>query len=125
MLDEIREKISNYFDSKSTSDQMSEIVVRTYSGEDTWAACAAYIPFVSAGVLLIRKSNNEFVAFHAKQALVIHLFSILSLLLLPVTLKFIMAIVIYMILVYGAFQAIRGHKWYLPLVTEIANTFDL
>lgn len=102
-----------------------ETVVRTYSGEETWVASASYIPFISAAVLLLRKNNSEFVSFHARLALVILLISIFALILLPVILKIIAAIIVYMLLVYGAYQAVRGKKWYLPVVTEIANTFDL
>ena len=102
-----------------------ETVVRTYSGEETWVASASYIPFISAAVLLLRKNNSEFVSFHARLALVILLISIFALILLPVILKIIAAIVVYLLLVYGAYQAVRGKKWYLPVVTEIANTFNL
>ena len=102
-----------------------ETVVRTYSGEETWVASASYIPFISAAVLLLRKNNSEFVSFHARLALVILLISIFALILLPVILKIIAAIVVYLLLVYGAYQAVRGKKWYLPVVTEIASTFNL
>lgn len=102
-----------------------ETVVRTYSGEETWVASASYIPFISAAVLLLRKSNSEFVSFHARMALVILLISIFALIILPAILKIIMAIIVYMLLVYGAYQAVRGRKWYMPVVTEIANTFNL
>ncbi len=53
------------------------------------------------------------------------LISIFALALLPGVLKIIAAILVYMLLVYGAYYAIRGKKWYIPVVTEIANTFDL
>ena len=102
-----------------------ETVVRTYSGEETWVASASYIPFISAAVLLLRKNNSEFVSFHARLALVILLISIFALILLPVILTIISSIVVYLLLVYGAYQAVRGKKWYLPVVTEIANTFNL
>ncbi len=102
-----------------------ETVIRTYSGEETWIASASYIPFISAAVLLLRKNNSEFVSFHARLALVILLISIFALILLPVILKIIAAIIVYMLLVYGAYHAIRGKRWYMPVVTEIANTFNL
>ncbi len=102
-----------------------ETVVRTYSGEETWVASTSYIPFISAAILVLRKNNSEFVSFHARLALVILLFSIFALVLLPAILKIIAAIIVYMLLVYGAYHAIRGRKWYLPIASEMANTFDL
>ena len=101
-------------------------VVRTYSGEDTWIAAVSYIPFVSAAVLVLRKNNNEFVSFHARQALVILILIILAIILIPlILLKMLVAIVGYGLLVYGAYYALLGRKWYLPIVTELARTIEL
>ncbi len=108
-----------------TSEVQEDIFVRTYTGEDTWVASALYIPFISAAVLLLRKNNSEFVSFHARQSLVLLLFAIFALVLLPAILKIIVAIIAYMLFVYGAYHAIRGKKWYMPVVTEISNTFNL
>lgn len=119
------EDIKTYLPTKLKQQDTSEYVVKTYYGEDTWVASASYIPFVSAAVLVLRKNNNEFVSFHARQALVILLFATVIFVLLPSILKFFFAIIVYMILVYGAYQAIRGRKWFFPIVTQIANTFDL
>jgi uncharacterized membrane protein len=110
---------------KQEGQEEDEVFVRTYVGEDTWVASASYIPFISAAILVLRKNNSEFVSFHARQALVILLIIIFALVLLPVVLKIIAAMGAYALLVYGAYQAVRGRKWYLPVVTEIANTFDL
>ena len=100
-------------------------VVRTYSGEDTWIASVAYVPFVSAAVLVLRKNNSEFVSFHARQALVILIIVILGLRLLPLVLKMLAAVVGYGLLVYGAYYALSGRKWYLPIVTELARTIEI
>jgi len=100
-------------------------VVRTYSGEDTWIASVAYVPFVSAAVLVLRKNNSEFVSFHARQALVILIIVILALMLLPLILKMLAAVVGYGLLVYGAYYALSGRKWYLPIVTELARTIEI
>jgi len=100
-------------------------VVRTYSGEDTWIASVSYIPFVSAAVLVLRKNNSEFVSFHARQALVILIIVILALMLLPLILKMLAAVVGYGLLVYGAYYALSGRKWYLPIVTELARTIEI
>jgi len=100
-------------------------VVRTYSGEDTWIASVAYVPFVSAAVLVLRKNNSEFVSFHARQALVILIIVILALMLLPLILKMLAAVVGYGLLVYGAYYALSGRKWYLPIVTELARTIEM
>ena len=100
-------------------------IVRTYSGEDTWIASVAYIPFVCAAVLVLRKNNSEFVSFHARQALVILIIVILALMLLPLILKMLAAVVGYGLLVYGAYYALLGRKWYLPIVTELARTIEI
>ncbi|OGY28069.1 MAG: hypothetical protein A2Z42_02515 [Candidatus Woykebacteria bacterium RBG_19FT_COMBO_43_10] len=100
-------------------------VVRTYSGEDTWIASVSYVPFVSAAVLVLRKNNSEFVSFHARQALVILIIVILALMLLPLILKMLAAVVGYGLLVYGAYYALSGRKWYLPIVTELARTIEI
>ncbi len=100
-------------------------VVRTYSGEETWIASLSYIPFVSAAVLMLRKNNSEFVSFHARQALVILIIMILALMLLPWILKWLAAIIAHGLLVYGAYYALLGRKWYLPIVTEIARTIEI
>jgi len=99
--------------------------VRQYTGEDTWVASASYFPFVSAAVILLRKNNSEFVSFHARQALVVLVLSLFAFMVVPSIAKLIVGIAAYTILVYGAFRALQGRKWYLPIVTEVANTIDL
>ena len=125
MIQRYLDKISDYFQDQFHEQAKGNTIVRTYSGEETWVASAAYIPFISAVVLILRKNNSEFVSFHARQALVMLIIIIFLLLLLPVVLKIIVAIAAYGLLVYGAYQAIRGKKWYLPVVTELANTIEL
>ena len=98
---------------------------RQYTGEDTWVASASYFPFVSAAVILLRKNNSEFVSFHARQALVVLVISLFAFMVVPSIAKLIVGIAAYTILVYGAFRALQGRKWYLPIVTEVANTIDL
>ncbi|MEX0621959.1 MAG: hypothetical protein WD187_03150 [Candidatus Woykebacteria bacterium] len=117
--------VRNYLKNQFAAHGQSETLVRTYSGEETWVACASYVPFISAAVLVLRKNNSEFVSFHARQALVILLIAIVLLLLLPGYLKMFLAVVIYAVLVYGAYKAIKGNKWYLPLVTELTHTINL
>lgn len=129
-MSDLFDKVKDYFPrqqntKKNEGNEGKEVFVRTYVGEDTWAASASYIPFISAAILILRKNNSEFVSFHARQALVMLLIIIFALVLLPLVLKIIAAIGAYTLLVYGAYQAIRGKKWYLPIVTEIANTFSL
>lgn len=123
------EKIVTYLNSQTKTLAAAEFkgtaVTRTYFGEDTWVASASYVPFVSAAVLVLRKNNSEFVSFHARQALVILLIAIFALVILPTILKTIAAITVYAILVFGAYQALKGRKWYFPIVTELANTIDL
>ena len=116
-------KINRYTKVEKTSDENA--FSRTYFGEETWIAAASYIPFISAVVLILRKGNSEFVSFHSRQALVLVLLIVLGLLLLPPIYKVILAITAYLVLIYGAYQSLKGKKWYFPLVTELANTIDL
>ncbi|HEX7456317.1 MAG TPA: hypothetical protein VF303_02525 [Candidatus Nanoarchaeia archaeon] len=124
-LKKFRGKIEKYLKKKIKQENKGTAIVRTYSGEETWVASASYIPFMSAAILVLRNNNSEFVSFHARQALVILLFVIVALILLPATLKMLAAVVAYVILIYGAYRAIKGQKWYLPVVTELARTIEL
>lgn len=99
--------------------------VRHYSGEDTWIAALSYFPFISAAIILLRKNNSEFVSFHAHQAFVILVIFLFAIIIVPSIAKVIVLIAAYTILVYGAYRAMQGRKWYLPLITELANTIDL
>lgn len=99
--------------------------VKIYSGEDTKIATLAYFPFASAAILLLRKNNSEFVSFHARQSVVILVISLFGILFLPGPAKLIVFIAAYTLWSYGAYMAMRGRKWYLPVVTELANTIDL
>ena len=99
---------------------------RTYAGRDTLIAASAYLPFVSAAILLLRRAkNNEFVSFHARQSLVLLVISLLGLLLLPTLIKILLAIIAIFLLSLGAYTALKGRKWYVPIVTELANAFEV
>jgi len=106
-------------------EMMKKQFVKRYSGEDTRIAAATYFPFVSTIVILLRKNNSEFVSFHAHQALVLLLIALLGIIIVPGPGKLIVFIAVYTLLVYGAYIALQGRKWYLPIVTEIANTIYL
>lgn len=99
--------------------------VKIYSGEDTRIAALAYFPFVCTAVLLLRKNNSEFVSFHSHQSLVLLVIALFGILFLPGPAKLIVFIASYTLLSYGAYMAMRGRKWYLPFVTELANTIKL
>lgn len=93
--------------------------------EDIFISTICYIPIVSALVLFLRNRNSEYVLFHAKQSLLIVLVSALGLMLLPFYLKTTLAIVTAGVLLYGAYQATRGKKWYFPVITELARDVEL
>lgn len=122
---ELQEKISGYLNQQLSAESKGEAVERTYYGEETWVASAAYVPFIAPAILVLRKNNSDFVSFHARQALVILIIAIVALLILPTILKMLVAIFAYAILVYGAYQALKGRKWYFPLVTELARTIEI
>jgi len=123
----MKEKLSSiliYIRKLFKSEEESELV-RTYSGQDTVVAAFSYVPFVSAAILVLRKENNEFVSFHARQSLVILLISIFALLFLPPFFKLIAAVLVTLLLSFGVYKALNGRKWYLPLVTDLGNSIDL
>jgi uncharacterized membrane protein len=100
--------------------------VRIYSGRDAAMAALSYFPFACTAILLFRrKTNSDFVSFHSHQSLVILVIALLGILFLPGPAKLIVFITAYTLLAYGAYMAMRGRKWYLPIVTELANTINL
>ncbi|OGY22580.1 MAG: hypothetical protein A2113_04515 [Candidatus Woykebacteria bacterium GWA1_44_8] len=103
----------------------SSSLVKTYRGEETKIATYAYLPFVSAALLIFNKEKSEFVSFHARRALVLLLMAILAILLLPGFLKVVAVATFYVIFVFGAYKASKGEKWYLPVVNELANTIEI
>lgn len=122
-IDDLKSKINSLF--AHTFKENDKQFVKVYSGHDTYIAAISYFPFISAVILLLRKENSEFVSFHARQALVLLVVSAFGLLILPVAAKLIVFIAVFALLVYGGYIAVNGKKWYLPLVTELANTMEL
>jgi len=116
--------VRNYLDQIFKKDEEASLV-RIYSGQDTILAAVSYVPFVSAGILVLRKGNSEFVSFHARQALVMALITALLLMLSPGFLKLLAAILACVLLIFGTFRALQGRKWYLPFITELANTIEM
>jgi uncharacterized membrane protein len=100
-------------------------VADRYEGTDTLIAASSYLYFVSAAILLIRKNNSDFVRFHSKQAFVILIAALLSTLLLPLILKIAANLVLFGFSAYGAYRAYQGFRWYLPFVTELANSIEV
>jgi len=120
---DLKSKINALF--SQTFKEKDKQFVRVYTGEDTFIAAISYLPFISTVILLLRKENSEFVSFHARQALVLLVIFALGILILPLAAKLIVFIVGFTLLVYGGYVAINGKKWYLPIVTELANTIEL
>jgi uncharacterized membrane protein len=115
----------HFFFHSTTKVGRASSLVKTYTGEDTNVATYAYLPFISAVILVFRKDNSEFVSFHARQALVLLLITLLALLFLGGFLRVIVLVVFFILFVFGAYKASRGEKWYFPLVSELANTIEI
>lgn len=117
----------NFGSRNNQSEKSSQIlsVSDRYEGTDTWVAASCYLYFVSGAVLLIRKNNSDFVRFHAKQAFVILIIALLSVFLLPLVLKIVANIALLGLGGYGAYRALNGFRWYLPFVTELANSIEV
>lgn len=98
---------------------------KRYRGEDVWVAAVSYIPFFSAAILLLRKNNSEFVLTHAKQSLILTIFTLLIYMLLPVVLKIILDLVLVLLMILSVYMALAGRKFYIPLVTELANLLEI
>jgi uncharacterized membrane protein len=124
-MTELQEKVSSYLKTQLPVETKGEALERTYYGQETWVASAAYVPFIAPAILILRKDNSDFVSFHARQSLVILVITIFAILLLPTALKVLIAIFAYAVMIFGAYQAIKGRKWYLPVVTELARTIEL
>ncbi|MCH7641570.1 hypothetical protein IID22_05245 [Patescibacteria group bacterium] len=70
------------------SDQKGVYSVKKLVKQDTFAAAISYIPFVSPVILLLRKSNSDFVIIHAKQALILSHFTVSAIILAPYLILF-------------------------------------
>lgn len=103
----------------------STAVARSYTGEDAWVAAVSYIPFVSAAILLLRKDNSEFVLYHAKQAVVLIVLTLLFLAVLSSILRLVLVAILVLIMIISAYRALAGKKFYVPLVTELARWIEL
>jgi len=109
----------------SNTEKVEEILISESEGEDKYVASAAYLYFVSAAILTLRKNNSEFVTFHARQAFVLLLLAIVAFVFLAGIWRIIFSIGVLAINIYGAYQALNGRKWNIPYLTQIANSIDI
>jgi uncharacterized membrane protein len=103
----------------------SDTIARQYEGEDLLIAAVSYIPFLSAGVLLLRKQNSEFVSYHAKMAIVLLVFTLLAFGLLPGFLRWVGLVAGLIVSAYSAYKAYKGDKLYIPLISKLAQTIEI
>lgn len=100
-------------------------VAEHYEGDDTLIAASSYLYFMSGAILILRGDNSEFVRFHSKQAFVLLIVALLALILAPFFWKIAFNLVILILNIYGAYRAALGYKWYIPYLTELANSIPL
>lgn len=100
-------------------------LARRYSGDDAKFAAFTYIPFVGPAILVFRKENSEFVSYHGKMALVLFVLGVLGFFLLPSIFKLLAVLVTFSVSIYGLYKATKGDKWYLPLVSKLAQMMEV
>lgn len=86
--------------------------------DDRLLAALSYVYFL-APIILLMKKGNEFVAFHARQGLVLLIASII-LWFIPVIGWFLNAVV-FVAIVIGFIMSLNGTKWRMPGVGAIAE----
>ncbi|MBI1833968.1 MAG: hypothetical protein HYR90_04040 [Candidatus Andersenbacteria bacterium] len=78
-------------------------------------------------VPLLSSRQDPFVAYHAKQGLVIlagYILGVIAAAWIPVIGNVIVLILI-IISVVGVIQAVQGKRWKIPVITHIANSFNI
>ncbi len=107
------------------SDEGSAYSVPQYGGEDAWVAAVSYVPLASAVVLLLRKSNSDFILQHAKQALILTILALITLVILSSTLRLLIEAIWVFLIVLSAYKAFTGRKFYIPFITELARLIEI
>ncbi len=118
-------KIIDYYVGQLRADNIANYQTRQYEGEDVIVAVASYIPFVSAAILILRKGNSEFVLVHSKQALILTILLLLSLMILPSLAKLLISSLLILMTVISAYKALVGRTFYIPLVSQLAMLVEV
>jgi uncharacterized membrane protein len=98
--------------------------------DDKVMAAIAYI-WVLCFVTLLMKKDNEYCQFHAKQGLVLFLFSFVVMVLgmIPVLGWFIVLpigwLIIVVLSILGILNALQGKKWEMPFLGKYAKKINL
>ena len=108
-----------------SSDDNSTYSVPKYEGEDAWVAAVSYVPLASAVILLLRKSNSDFILQHAKQALILTILALITLVILSSILRLLIEAVWVFLIVLSAYKAFTGRKLYIPFITELARLIEI
>lgn len=90
------------------------------SSDDKLFGALAYISIISI-IMYVLKKNNTFVAFHARQGMVLFIASLLWF--IPV-LGWIAALLAYVGMVIGFIKAYNGEKYEMPFVKMLAEKIN-
>ncbi|MFA6421792.1 MAG: hypothetical protein WCV92_00070 [Candidatus Buchananbacteria bacterium] len=87
--------------------------------ERIWGA-ASYLWVLSLVVLAARK-DDEYVRFHANQGVFLFIISLIMIF-IPI-LGWIINVIILIFCIVGLVKSLKGERWQLPLVSDIAQKF--
>lgn len=90
------------------------------SDEKLWGALA-YLWILSIVVLLVKK-DSKFVAFHAKQGLILFVGELFWI--IPV-IGWLIGLICGILAIVGLIKALQGKEWPIPVVSELAKKINL
>jgi len=92
------------------------------AGDNKLMAALSYLWILSV-VMLVIKKDDEFVKFHAKQGLVIFIFSLIGIIPFFWWLAWLIWIITVIAVIIGFIKAYGGEKYKMPIFGDIANKF--
>jgi uncharacterized membrane protein len=105
-------------------EKVSDVSHITSLGESIFAALC-YIPPFSAIALVWRGKDSLFVSFHAKQALLLEMVGFVLVVISPALLKQVFGIILLLLICLGIVFSLRKQKWYMPVLSNIADSIEI
>ncbi len=102
---------------------MAEEKTNTEAPEDSNLMAALSYVWIISIVMLVLKKEDPFVAFHAKQGLVLFGVSVL-LWFIPIV-GWLLNLVVFVGMVVGFIKALSGEEYELPIVSNIAKKINI
>jgi len=95
----------------------------TTGGVDSKLMAALSYLWILSVVMLVIKKDDEFVKFHAKQGLVIFIFSLIGMIPFLFWISWLIWIITVIAVIIGFVKAYGGEKYKIPVFGDIANKF--